>query len=431
MSTYYFKSIYLIILSTFLYTNAFSAIGSSKIYSQKSPVLKNDWTEINWKKKGATKAEKAWIRTSVLFDEWNFAAFVLTTQTVIPFYSDGRAALDYIINKNTRLKVQKVISGHVQVRVKGQNLWILKDLLEVDPNDWGYVVSKHRTPLRKKPLNESKATGYLSSGLRLTPIRFQKEFIEIEWRKQPYFIPFSYVISRLNFAKKIKLNTGWKDILFVMDHWIKTTDDQFVSIEQIQGIQGGRSLAYNMASKAYIRSDSHIQSNVLQTISPLTALSVISQSRNSVSVPRRVISTDQLFSRKIFDVASAKGLMLASANGIFRSHDGISWERLSFFENKNFPLAISPSGKIYVGPYRSINDGKSFDQYIRWDLVFDALQADGIRAVSELSIKDIEFLNNSSRILRMTLQMGRDWSKKVRSTKVISYDEGISWSAMK
>ena len=31
----------------------------------------------------------------------------------------------------------------------------------------------------------------------------------------------------------------------------------------------------------------------------------------------------------------------------------------------------------------------------------------------------------------MTLQMGRDWSKKLRLTKVISYDEGLSWSAVK
>ena len=426
MSTYYFKSIYFIVLSAFLYTNAFSAI--DPLNSQIKPNL---WTEVNWKREGSKKAEKAWIRTSVLFDEWNFTAFVLTTQTVIPFYPDGRAALDYVINKNTRLKVQKVTSSHVQVRVRRQNLWILKGLLEIDPNDWGYVVSKHKTPLRKKPLNELKVTGYLSSGLRLTPIRFQKEFIEIEWRKQPHFIPFSYVVSRLNFAKRIKLNTGWKDILFVIDHWIKTTGDQFVPIEQIQGIQGGRSLAYNMASKAYIRSDSHIQSSILQAIDPLTPLSVVSRGRQSVSVPQKVITTDQLFSRKIFDVASAKGLMLASANGVFRSHDGISWEKFPFFGDKNFPLAVSPSGKIYVGPYRSINDGKSFDQYIRWDLVFNALQANGIRAVSELSIKDIEFLNNSSYTLRMTLQMGRDWSKKVRLTKVISYDEGVSWSAIK
>ena len=436
MSTHYFKSIYLIILAAFLYnTNALSSIDSSEKYSKINFFPKNHWAEINWKqkniKKNTVKKTKAWIRSSVLFDEWNFAAFVFTTQTVIPFYTDGRPALNHVINKNTRLKIQKVTQNHIQVRIKRKNLWILKDLLRIDQSDWGYIVSKHKTPLRRGPSDQSKITGYLSAGVKLTPMRFQKEFIQIEWKQKPHFIPFSYVISRLNFAEKIKTSTDWKDILFVMNHWIKTTDNQFISIDQIEAIQGGRPLVYNIASKAHIRSSPHAQSDVLQIVAQLTPLSIIPQKRTSLPIPQRVITTDQLFNRKIFDVASKKGLMLASANGIFRSFDGILWEKFIFFENKNFPLAISPSGKIYIGPYKSIDNGKSFHQYIRWDLIFNALKSNGIRAVSELSIKDIEFLNNNNHTLRMTLQMGRDWSKKLRLTKVISYDEGLSWSAVK
>ncbi len=429
------KAYFLSILSVFLYTNAFSSIDSLKKKHKTNLFSKDYWTEINWKQKNitkdSTKKTKAWIRTAILFDEWNFAAFVWNPQTVIPFYFNGRPALDYVINKNVRLKVQRVTQSHVQIRIKKQNLWILRDLLRIDQNDWGYIVSKHKTPLRTKPSSQSKITGYLSAGLKLTPIRFQNEFVQVEWKQKPHFIPFSYVISRLNFAEKIKVNADWKDILFVMDHWIKTTDHQFISIDQIEGIQGGRSLAYNMASKAYIRSQPHVQGDVLQIVEQLTPLSIIPQKRDSVPISQRVITTDQLFNRKVFDVASTKGLMLASANGIFKSSDGILWEKLALFENKNFPLAISPSGKIYIGPYRSTNDGESFHQYVRWDLIFNALKGNDIHAVSELSIKDIEFLNNNSRALRMTLQMGRDWSEKLRLTKVISYDEGLSWSPVK
>ena len=414
------------ILLVFLHMKAFPSIDSLK---------QNHWTEVKWKQKdvakGLTKKTRAWVQTATLFDEWNFAAFVWNPQIVIPFYLDGRPALDHIINKNTRLKVQKVTQSHVQVRIRRQNLWILKNLLRIDQNDWGYIVSKHKTPLRAEPSHQSKITGYLSAGLRLTPIGFQKEFVQIEWKQKQHFIPFSYVISRLNFAEKIKISKDWKDILFIMDHWVKTTDHQFISIDQVEGIQGGRPLVYNMASKAYIRNQPHAQSDMLQIVEQLTPLSIIPQKQVSIPIPQRVITTDQLFNRKVFDVASKEKLMLASANGIFRSYDGILWEKFVFFENKNFPLAISPSGKIYIGPYRSANDGKSFHQYIRWDLIFDALKVNGIRAVSELSIKDIEFLNNNSRILRMTLQMGRDWSKQLRLTKVISYDEGLSWSPVR
>ena len=424
--------------SILLWTNAFSSVNPSRKTYKTNHFLKDHveshWTEINWKEKGLIKdpiKTKAWIRTSILFDEWNFATSVSNSQTVIPFYSNGRAALDYVINKNTLLKVQKVTRSHVQVRIKKQNLWILKDLLKINPYHWGYLVSKHKTPLREKPSGKSKIIGYLPAGLRLTPLSFQKEFVQIEWKQKQHFIPFSYVISRLNFAKKIKANMNWKDVLFVMGHWVKTTDHQFVSVDQFKGMQGGRSLAYNMASKAYIRNKPKTQSDVIQVIDRLTPLSLIKQESILPSIPQRVITTDQLFKRKVFDVASTKGLMLASANGIFRSVDGISWEKLIFFENKDLPLAISPSGKLYIGPYRSVDSGKTFHQYIRWDLIFNALKANGIHAVSELSIKDIEFLNNSSQILKMTLQMGRDWSKKVRLTKVISYDEGKSWRPTK
>ena len=437
MSTYYLKKMHFLFIllcsfhigtSVFLKSYAFSSIDFSR------DPLENHWTEINWRKKELKKGlikTKAWIRTSALFDEWNFATSVLSSQTVIPFYSDGRAALNYVISKNTLLKVQKVTTSHIQTRIKRQNLWISKDLLKINPYQWGYLVSKHKTPLREKPSGKSKIIGYLPAGLRLTPLSFQKEFVQIEWKQKQHFIPFSYVISRLNFAKKVQVNTSWKDVLFVMGHWIKTTDHQFISIDQVKGMQGGKSLAYNMASKVSIRDKPQTQAAVLQIIDQLTPLSITKQKPVALPIPQKVITTDQLFKRKIFDVASTKRLMLASANGIFRSSDGISWEKLIFFENKDFPLAISPSGKLYIGPYRSIDNGKTFHQYIRWDLIFNALKSNGIHAVSELSIKDIEFPNNSSQTLKMTLQMGRDWSKKVRLTKVISYDEGKSWSSTK
>lgn len=435
--------IYFFIILFFLFsqTAAFSSIKTSSpmrsLISAQSALFLADNPKSHWalvKKargtvKDSTEKSKAWINRSVLFDEWNFAKYVWNPHTVIAFYPNGKPALDHIIKKNTRLTIQKVTPTHIQVQIKKQKLWILRDLLKIDPSHLGDLVSKHKTPLREKPYDKSQITGYIKAGIRLTPISFQKNFVQIKWNKKNYFIPFHHTISRLNFAKKVKVGQDWKDILFSMGHFIKTTDGQFVSIDQVQGLQGRKSLAYNMASKAYIRD--RPQGQVIQVIHQFTPLFIVNQKQIPHQRSQRTITTDQLFERKVFDVASARHLMLASANGIFKSFDGSLWERLTFFENKNFPLAISPSGKLYIGPYRSTDHGKTFHHYIRWDLVFNALKANDIHAVSELRIKDIEFLNNNDKMLQMTLHIGRDWSEKIKLSKVISYNEGLSWRPTK
>lgn len=370
-----------------------------------------------------------YVRRSALFDEWNFAEYTWTRQKVIPFYSNGTPALNKVIEKNTRLRIQKVTPTHVQV-TRG-NLWILRQSLMIFPNHWGHFVSKHKTPLRGRPSMDSRIKGYLSSGLKLKSLGFRNGFVQIQWKGQTFFIPFHDVLSRLNFATQIKVNDTWQDILFVMGAWVKSTDGQFVPLNLIQGIKGGRSLGYVMASRTFLRSQPHAKAQVLLTLPQFTPVMlskrVFKERLPSKSRSLRLITTDQLFERKVFDVASQNHFMWASASGIFRSFDGNSWEKVVFFKNQDFPLAIAPSGKLYVGPYKSIDRGKTFQQYIRWDLVFDALKEGGISAVSHLGIKDIEFLENNDQVLKMTVQIGRDGTQKAKLAHVISYNEGGSW----
>lgn len=383
----------------------------------------------DWRKIQSKAFKQGWVRGSALFEEWHFAEYAWNPQKVIPFDNKGNPALNSIVNKNTRLQIKKVTA--TQVQLTRSNLWVLRHLLRVFPYHWGYLVSQRKVPLRKEPSDTAEIMGFLSGGLRLTPIQFQGSYVQIEWKDRLYFIPFHNLLSRLNFAKKIKVGSDWKDVLFVMGAWVKTTDGQFVGLNQIEGMVGRSHLAYVMASQTAIRSQPQLQGSVLQVVQQFTPLAVLENKQLSHFISKRVITTDQLFARKIFDMASQERVMWASANGIFRSFDGNLWEKLLPFKEQDFPLVISPSGKLYVGPYRSLDDGRSFQQYIRWDLVFNALKGNGIHSVSELRMKDLEFLNQSDRTLKMTLHIGRDWKKKVKLAQVISYDEGASWHPIK
>ena len=285
-------------------------------------------SEVHWRQlQGDAQRPQRWVHGSALFDEWHFSEYAWTPEKVIPFYKNGSPALQHVIKKHTRLRIQKVTPTHVQIT---DDLWILRHTLRISPYHWGYLVTQHKTPLRRQPSSKAKITGHLSAGLKLIPLQFQDGFVQIEWDGHLHFISFHNMLSRLNFAKKIKVKDKWKNIEHVMGSWVKTTDGQLVAIGDIQGLMGGRSMAYVMASKTSIRSKPHNQAPILQTVPQFTPLSLV-RIKRSVQTSERLITTDQLFERKVFDVASQTQSLWASANGIFRSFDGHFWEKLAFF----------------------------------------------------------------------------------------------------
>ena len=218
-------------------------------YKIDSPFLNDKtWSQIHWKQSN-NKSSQAWLPSRMLFDEWYFARYAIASQMTIAFYTDSSPALNHIINKNQKLKINKVTPTYIQVQFQGQKLWVLRHQLTIDTEDIGYLVSKHKTPLREVPLHKSKVIGYLKPGLRLTPANFQKDFALIHWKNKPYFVPLSYMLSRLDFIKRAKIDQQWVDVLFVIGHFIKTINNQFVPVSQIKGMQGRELLAYTMAFK--------------------------------------------------------------------------------------------------------------------------------------------------------------------------------------
>lgn len=56
----------------------------------------------------------------------------------------------------------------------------------------------------------------------------------------------------------------------------------------------------------------------------------------------------------------------------------MTWAKLDFFKNENWPVCITKN-VWYVGAFRSLDEGKTFEPFIRWDylsyLVSTELQA--------------------------------------------------------
>lgn len=135
--------------------------------------------------------------------------------------------------------------------------------------------------------------------------------------------------------------------------------------------------------------------------------------------------TSQLFQRKLFDMASSplsRDLKIASADGIFRTTNGRDWTKLVQFRNENHPVAVSSLGRIFIGHYYSDDNGTTFSEYIRWDLLIGRLKQtwklDGetIRLVeirpSKSEINAVELLLDiglPNKVTVSTTDLGRNW----------------------
>ncbi len=92
----------------------------------------------------------------------------------------------------------------------------------------------------------------------------------------------------------------------------------------------------------------------------------------------QILRTDELLKRKIYSMAfypetKLKGLI--SAEGVFKTIDGDHWKKIDFFKNENWPVTISKNKIWIVGNYKSLNEGESFEPYIRWDTLSQLVES--------------------------------------------------------
>lgn len=146
------------------------------------------------------------------------------------------------------------------------------------------------------------------------------------------------------------------------------------------------------------------------------------------ALPGERLSVDDLFKRKIFDMASSPAiphLKFVSAQGVFRTTDGKEWTKLPVFQDKNYPIAIAGLGSIFVGPFVSDDHGETFSQWIRWDSLVATLRKSTRLTPQRLQIQEIRPEDPSGRRVVLKLSIGTEALVRVRTD-----DQGVSWRAL-
>lgn len=144
--------------------------------------------------------------------------------------------------------------------------------------------------------------------------------------------------------------------------------------------------------------------------------------------PPMKVSTTDLLNRAVFDMVASDavpGLRFASAKGIFKSRDGREWSKIAKFEEKNYPLAVTKSGVILIGPYLSHDHGESFEQWIRWDRLIETIKTETGMPPARLRISNVSVINDNSSAkdnIEIQLDVGRSSPVKMRTQ-----DRGLKW----
>lgn len=110
------------------------------------------------------------------------------------------------------------------------------------------------------------------------------------------------------------------------------------------------------------------------------------------------LSKNDILKREIFSVAwspSNPKIGLASSYGVFFTFDGGNeWTQLSQFKSENHPVQIHEDGSWYVGSFKSKDQGKTFNPYIRMDHLTRLIQSQTKYAPRILKLSEITFTKN-------------------------------------
>jgi hypothetical protein len=283
-------------------------------------------------------------------------------------------------------------------------------LLESPVEDEGVFITLIDSFLKKTPQNSSAIITTVPRMQRLTSLGVEKTFLKVSYQGHVGYLDLANLVGRADFAMWAYSKTkGWLGISHRENGFLFTVDNQKIPLEKFIAFNPyvNRGVACQKLSDddaPSIRSRVEISDNKAHrwALSALEGHGTVwwrmEDPENAVkSQAVNQITTEQLMKREVsaFALAGKTSKGLASAGGIFRTEDGKTWKEIPLFEGKNYPVAVHPDGIWYVGNYRSFDEGKTFEPYIKWDKLAERIQVGLHKAPRHLRIAQIEPLSNS------------------------------------
>ncbi len=326
--------------------------------------------------------------------------------------------------------------------VQSENIW---DVHSLNSKDWGTLITRQPTPLRQLPTSKSPLYGFIQDKERIKLLdRLPNGWLYVNHKKKKGYLRISEVISHFDFSKKIKYKNSWHAWMYLLPNGVEVQNQKFVPLHKIDGFKNFEIIVIKN-NNAPVFQRPHSNSKIITRLKYLTRARQIKIHENQwhkSQIPHHgsvwwktshlekskkplILKNTDLLSRKVFDMATSPvnpTRMFISADGIFSSQDGISWKKIELFGNKNYPIEFSKEGVLYIGHYRSINHGKTFDSYIRWDHVIKEIS--NHKNLKYLKLKDIKILDEKGSHLKILVDTGNS-----KFFSLETKNSGMTWKS--
>lgn len=318
--------------------------------------------------------------------------------------------------------------------------WIPLHLLTSRHDDSGVYVNLIDTYLRDSSDSSSRALTTLPRLSRVTPLRVENGFLRIQYKGRIGYVDITHFVNRADFATlAYHPKKNWVTVAYRNNDKIITKTGDKIPMNEIMGYvtSSDRGIVVNPQtglSGPPLRARVEIQKPEAQIwgISQLEGHGQVWWKKQDLIISENskrkptTLSTEALLKREIYSIAfeskmSLRGLV--SSEGVYRTDDGLTWTLIPQFGKQNYPVNIHPSGVWFVGSFKSTNQGKSFEPFIRWDKLAQAIESAYHRNPKELRLTQIEALPNSQIQIHVDTGSARI---KLRSTL-----EGANWNVVR
>lgn len=283
--------------------------------------------------------------------------------------------------------------------------------------DMGLYYLMVSTALRTQPAYSSKPLLTVAAGSRLRAHSRSKGWIEVTVGGRRGYLPTNVILSKFDFVTSVTK----KD----------SAIEKSASTQKVQTIHtdGNRAIVCQATEELNI----HQRVKLLRETSTEWIQSRLPEhglvwwksadAAKPVGEAPDVLTIEQLLKRDVYSVAfhpKNDKMGLASANGVYYTTDGHTWNKIEFFdEDTNYVVHIHSDGSWFVGNYRSKDQGRNFREFLQWDRITSIVQEAITRPPQYLKMVSLKTPEKGD--LEMVLDTGY---KKVH---LISSTSGSTW----
>ena len=376
-----------------------------------------------WYKVKTTENKVGWLPSDHVLTWLDLAQYVYSKDAVRIRTSAHMESLNaYTWPPDLKLRVSEVRGDWVLCErltpMSGpKSSWLRTSELKIKADELGKAWLKSQTRLTTTQNADSHLLEILPAFQFLQILGVEKDFLKVQSQNFTGFIPKSHAVS----IKSLAAHTAYPKFTQALRRipLRKEASADSLNIAELKEASSLNVLARDLQKWGQVR--------ISDEGTFWWAIDNENQSHdlNSDSIQ---LTTSEIFDRKIYDMVASPDIpymKFVSARGIFKTLDGKVWTQIQQFKDENYPLAVSPSGVIFVGAFVSTDHGESFEPYLRWENVITATRLKFHTSPRFLQLQKVKPLDFSGNELELTMDLGLKTPNRFRS-----FDRGTTWQAM-